>query len=248
MDGIGQDAGPEEPVAVASEGAATRPGLSTYREGSLHASLKAMYARPGDRVEHNVSGFVIDVARDDLLVEIQTASFSSAARKLRRLVDDHAILLVYPLPLERWLVKVDADGAVLSRRRSPKRGHLVDLFDQLVSFPELVTHPNFEIDVVAITEEEIRGPVPDGARYRYPRDWWRLDRRLIDVMETRHVAQPSDLRLLAPDLPDRFTSADVAACARRTRRVAMRTVYCLAKSGAARAVGKRGRLLEYEWA
>jgi hypothetical protein len=35
---------------------AASTGLSTYREGSLHAALKALYARPGDRVEEGVDG------------------------------------------------------------------------------------------------------------------------------------------------------------------------------------------------
>ena len=58
---------------------AASTGLSTYREGSLHAAMKALYARPGDRVEESVDGYVVDLVRDDELVEIQTASFASAA-------------------------------------------------------------------------------------------------------------------------------------------------------------------------
>src|SRR5664280_380512 len=120
---------------------AASSGLSTYREGSLHATLKDRYTRPGDRVEESVDGYVVDVVRDDELVEIQTASFSSAARKLRRLVTDHRLALVHPIATERWLVRVDADGVVTDRRRSPKRGLPLDLFHELVAFPELVAHP-----------------------------------------------------------------------------------------------------------
>jgi hypothetical protein len=226
---------------------AASSGLSTYREGSLHAALKALYTRPGDRVEESVDGYVVDVVRDDELVEIQTASFSSAARKLRRLVIDHKILLVHPIATERWLVRVDADGVVTDRRRSPKRGLPLDLFHELVAFPELVAHPNFRIELVLIREEELRGPIPDGARYRYPREWWRLDRRLLEVIETIRVDTPTDLlRLLPADLPDPFTSADIATASRRTRHLAMRTAYCLQRSGAARCIGRHGRAQVYE--
>jgi hypothetical protein len=226
---------------------AASSGLSTYREGSLHAALKARYARPGDRVEESVDGYVVDVVRDDELVEIQTASFSSAARKLRRLVTDHRLALVHPIATERWLVRVDADGVVTDRRRSPKRGLPLDLFHELVAFPELVAHPNFRIELVLIREEELRGPVPAGARYRYPREWWRLDRRLLEVIETIGVDTPADLLGLLPaDLPDPFTAADIAAASRRTRHLAMRTAYCLQRAGATRCIGRRGRAQVYE--
>ena len=217
--------------------------LSTYREGSLHAALKAAYARPEDRVEEAVDGFIVDVVRDGELVEIQTASFSSAARK-----DRHRIRLVHPLAVERWLVRVDADGAIVSRRRSPKRALPVDVFDELVAFPELIAHPNFTLELVLMREEEVRGPIPEGARYRYPREWWRLDRRLLDVVETIVVVDAADLAALLPPLPETFTSADVRAATRRSKRICMRATYCLTKAGAAESVGKQGRLQAYRLA
>jgi hypothetical protein len=123
----------------------------------------------------------------------------------------------------------------------------LDLFHELVAFPELVTHPNFRLELVMIREEELRGPVPDGARYRYPRDWWRLDRRLIEVIETIRIDTPADLLELLPvGLPSAFTSTDIASASRRTRHLAMRATYCLQRSGAARCIGRRGRAQVYE--
>ena len=226
---------------------AVSTGLNTYREGSLHAALKALYARPGDRVEESVDGFVVDVVRDDELVEIQTGSFASAARKLRRLVPDHRIVLVHSIAIERWLVRVDADGVVGARRRSPKRGLPMDLFHELVAFPELIADPNFTVELPMIREEEVRGPVPAGARYRHPREWWRLDRRLLEVVETIRVETPADLLGLLPDgVPEPFTSADIAALSGRPRHLAMRAAFCLQRSGATRCTGRRGRLQTYE--
>ncbi len=222
--------------------------FTTLREGSLHAALKARYAAivTGARVEAAVDGFVVDVAGEEELVEIQTASFASARRKLERLVASHHVLLVHPIPIEKWLVRVDADGAVLRRRRSPKRGLAFDLFDELVSIPRLVAHPNFRIELPLIREEEIRGPIPKGARYRYPREWWRLDRRLLEVVETRRIDTPADLLCLLPSgLPEPFTTADIVAATGRSKRLAMRAVYCLERSGAIARLARRGRLVAY---
>jgi hypothetical protein len=226
---------------------AESPVLSTYREGSLHASAKEIYAREGGLTEESVDGYVVDVVRNDELIEIQTASFASAARKLRRLVADHRIALVHPIALERWLVRVDAEGVVADRRRSPRRGIPLDLFEELVAFPELVAHPNFRLELLMIREEEIRGPIPAGARYRYPREWWRLDRRLLEVVATIRIDEPADLlRLLPEGLPSPFTTADIVAASRRPKRLAMRSAYCLSKAGTIRCVGRSGRLRTYE--
>jgi hypothetical protein len=222
--------------------------FTTFREGSLHAALKARYAAaiPGARVESAIDGFVVDVAGPDEIVEIQTGSFGSAGRKLERLVASHRVVLVHPIPVEKWLIRVDDSGAILGRRRSPKRGLAFDLFDELVHIPALVTHPNFRIELPLTREEEIRGPVPEGTRYRYPREWRRLDRRLVDVVETLRIDTPADLQgLLPPGLSEPFTTADIVAAAGRTKRLAMRSVYCLERSGAIERLPRRGRLVAY---
>jgi hypothetical protein len=219
--------------------------LSTYREGSLHAALKAVYRRPEDLVEETVDGFVIDVVRPDELVEVQTTSFASAAAKLRRLVESHRVVLVHSVAAELWLLTVDVDGAVVGRRRSPKRGLGVDLFENLTAFPELIAHPNFRLELVMIREEEIRGPIPEGVRRRYPRKWQRLDRRLLEIVATIQIDTPADLWSLLPELPDPFTSADIAAATGRTRRLSMRAAYCLQKAGASTPTGRTGRLVTY---
>ena len=135
---------------------------------------------------------------------------------------------------------------VLRRRRSPKRGLPIDLFDELVRIPSLVADPAFRIEIPLIHEEEIRGPIPAGARYRYPREWWRLDRRLIEVIDTIRIDTPADLLGLLPSsIPEPFTTADIVAATGRSKRLAMRTVYCLERSGAIARSDRRGRHIVY---
>lgn len=222
--------------------------IATFREGSLHAALKERYASSLDdaRVEASVDGFVVDVAGSQELIEIQTAGFAAARRKLERLVERYRVVLVHPLPVEKWLVRVDPDGVVLGRRRSPRRARPLDVFDELVHLPALIGHPNFRVELLLTREDEVRGPIPAGARFRHARTWWRLDRRLIDVVETRSLATPADfLALLPAELPEPFTTADIVAATGRPRRLAMRAAYCLQRAGAIEAIGRRGRHMAY---
>jgi hypothetical protein len=222
--------------------------FTTYREGSLHAALKAHYAAAiaDARIEAAVDGFVVDVVGREELVEVQTGSFGSASRKLKRLAATHRVALVFPIAVEKWLLRVDEAGTILGRRRSPKRGRAFDLFDELVHIPGLLAHPNFRIEIPLIHEEEVRGPIAAGVRYRYPREWRRVDRRLIAVVETRRIDTPSDLLLLLPDgLPEPFTTADIVAASGRSQRLAGRAVYCLEQTGAIARLARRGRHITY---
>ena len=221
------------------------PHIGTLREKPLHASLKQWCAEEGDRFEVDVDGYVIDVVRDDLLIEVQTRGFSSMKRKLGDLLaTGYRVRVVYPIPLEKTIVRLDDEGTVLSRRRSPKRGTLRDVFAELVSFPDLIRHPGLEIQVVLTEEDEYRHHDPKKAWRR--KGWVVTERRLTKVVESLSITDPADLVALLPDdLPDGFTTGDIAAAAGCPLRLAQQMAYCLRHSGAVEVVGKRGNSIEY---
>jgi hypothetical protein len=222
-----------------------RASIGTLREKPLHASLKDWYSRPGDRVEWPVDGFVVDLVRDDLLIEIQTRSFSSMKRKLTSLLKlGRRVRIVHPIAIDRWIVKIDESGTILSRRRSPKHGDLTDLFAELVSFPEVLVHPNLEIDLVLTNEDEIRRHTPDSAWRR--KGWVVAERHLLEVVDTALIRSPGDVIALIPGgLPDPFTTAELADALGRPRRAGQQMAYCLLKAGVLATAGKRGNSILY---
>jgi hypothetical protein len=219
--------------------------ISTLNESPLHAGLKSWYARPGDQLEVEVEGFIVDIVRDGLLIEIQTRNLSSLKHKLHVLADDYPVRLVYPVPRDKWIVKLAEDGAsVQSRRKSPKRGQIEDLFRELVSLPKLLAHPNFSLDVLLIQEEEFRRY--DGSRAWRRRGWVTHERRLLTVLERKRFNTPADLaELLPPDLAEPFTTSDLAVAIARPRRLAQQMAYCLRKIGRIEVVGKQGNAILY---
>src|SRR4051794_39554128 len=174
-------------------------GVGELREGPLHAELKRRLARPGDRLEVPVGGYVIDLVRaDGELVEIQTGGFVPLRAKLDALLDAHRVRIVHPIPARRRVVRVDADGNLLSARASPKQPGATAIFEGLVSFPTLLTHPNLSVEVLLCAEDHVRAPAPRRGR-RYTRDPGQ--RRLVEVLERIEPAGPADLPGLVP-LPD----------------------------------------------
>jgi hypothetical protein len=214
-------------------------------EKSLHTALKAWYAQPGDRFEVRVDGFVVDIVRGDLLIEIQTANFSSIRPKLTALTATHPVRLIYPIPQQKWIVRQAQDGThALSRRRSPKRGGIEEVFSELVSLPNLLADPNFSLEVLLIKEEEVR-------RYDRTRGWRRggwvtHERHLLEVIDRERFETPADVsRLLPSALAGPFTTHDLAAAIGRPRRLAQRMTYCLREMGLIQPAGKRGRAILY---
>jgi hypothetical protein len=215
-------------------------GIGVMREGPLHAALKAMLSRPGDRVEVPVGRFVIDIVRaDGELVEVQTGAFGPLAPKLDALLDAHRVRIVHPIAAQRRIVRVDADGEVLSIRASPRHGTAIDLFDRLVAFPTLLGHPHLTVEILLVREDHVRAvqPVTRRGRTRDPGQ-----RRLRDVVERIEVSAAADLLRAIPPLPSgAFSTRELASALGCSLLIAQRAVYCLRAVGVIEPAGQRGR-------
>ena len=214
-------------------------------ETSLHNALKNLYAGTKENREILVDGYQIDAIQGDTLVEIQTANFSAIKNKLATLLPYHPMLLVHPIALEKWIVQMPASGNLpLYRRKSPRRGRVEDLFRQLIYITDLLQHPNLQMEVVLVREEEVRRADGLGS--------WRrkgvsiIDRRLLAVISAKHFAGKQDFRELLPASLEREFSVQELACALSIQRtIAQKIVYCLRSMQIIHATGKRGRATLY---
>jgi hypothetical protein len=215
-------------------------GIGVLREGPLHAAVKALLAEPGDRLEVPVGRFVIDLVRaDGELVEVQTGGFGALGKKLDALLDEHRVRVVHPVAAERRIVRVDEHGQVLGVRRSPKRETAVAVFDKLVAFPSLLTHPNLTVEVLLLREDHIRRPqrTSTPGRVRDP-----SERRLVELLDRVALRTPEDILAALPALPhEPFSTRELAALLGCSTPLAQRTLYCLRIIGIVEPAGKRGR-------
>ena len=218
--------------------------IGELKERSLHRALKARYAVAGGATEQAVDGFVADVVIEDRIVEVHTGSFSPLKRKLPRLLERHPVTLVYPIAQEKYIVKTTGPEVPPTRRKSPKRGSLFQVFSVLASIPTLLAHPNLTLEIVMTVEEELRA-VNEGRR-RWRRGWVNLDRRLVDVVATHTIVSMADLfAMLDAELPERFTARDIAVAMKLPRRLGGQAAYCFREGGVSEVCGKRGNALVY---
>jgi hypothetical protein len=220
------------------------PGIGLLNEKPLHASLKAWYAQPGDRFEVSVDGFVIDIVRDSLLLEIQTGGFASLKPKLASLVRSHPIRLVYPIAREKWIVRLAKDdGRAAARRKSPRRGRVEDLFWEMVRIPRLSSNRNFSLEVLMIREEEVRRH--EGGRRWRRRGWVVEERRLLEVVDRRVFQKPADWLAFLPEGCEPFTARDLAEARGIRLELAQKMAYTLRQARLVSVIGRRGRASLY---
>ncbi len=216
-------------------------GVGTLRESSLHASLKEYYKRPGDLVEERVDGYIIDIVHDNFLIEIQTQNFYAIKKKLENLVENHKVLLVYPVISDKWIVYQNRAGSkVLRRRLSPKHCSHENIFDELIRIPHLIAHPNLSVETTLIQIEEIRRKCGKGSWRR--RGWNIYDKRLVNVLGTQIYHTPYDfLEYIPRDISVPFTNFDLAKKLKKPIKLVRKMTYCLRKMGTLRMVGKKGK-------
>ena len=178
--------------------------------------------------------------RGDTLIEIQTRHLYAMKRKLKRLLPDHTIHLYHPIAQQKWIVRQTAEGDPISRRKSPKKGRLHDIFTELVRIPDLLLAPNLTLHVLLTEEETILRDDGQGSWRR--KGWSNYDRLLLGVMEEAVLATAADyLALLPAGLPQPFSNKQLAEALSCQTRLAGRMTYTLRTMGLLQLAGKQGQ-------
>lgn len=192
--------------------------------------------------EQKVGKYVVDVLKGDHIYEIQTANFGALKSKLEVLLETHAVTLVHPIAVNKILVKRTETGE--QRRRSPKVGSVLDVFDELVYLPKILNQRNFSLELAYVTIEELRHF--DAKKAWRRRHWVVSERRLVGVDRTVRYASYADLFAeISAQLPQQFTTATVARALGTTRSKAQKVAYCFREGGLLNVIGKEGNALVY---
>ena len=212
-------------------------------ETSLHRTLKSHYGSDlGGRDEVTFGPFRADaVSADGEWIEIQSGPLGPLRPKLGRILPSTRVRIVKPVVVEKRIIqRKRRDGRDLSARLSPKRGAVLDVFDDLIGIARVFPHPNLAIDVLGVAIDEVRVPSRRRPGFRV------VDRILRDVRCAHTLRFPADLfALLAYAPADPFTTLDLAAHTDRSVWFAQRIAYCLRHSGAAAATSKIGNRIVY---
>ena len=217
-------------------------------ETSLHQQLKRCYADRDDDTEVVMGKYRIDAIRGDELIEVQCASLSAIRRKCHDLLSRHSLRVVKPVIVRTRIARAKKSGGpVMSRRLSPKRGSVLDIFEELIYFIRIFPNPNLTLELPLIHVEQLRVPSKKRRR-RWRKDYQVQDVRLESIEATIELRQPSDLLRLVgiSEELDSFNTLDIAQATDRPRWVAQQIAYVLRKTGAIEAVDRNRNGIVYE--
>lgn len=234
--------------------------INTYNETDLHKTLKEMYAKKYDgKMEVQENDVICDVLCDDsekTVIEIQTKGLYKLMPKLLKLKDNHTIRVVHPLVTEFRIELYDEDGKLISRRRSPKRLSMLDVYEELMGIYPLLGEPWFTLEVIPVscTETRIRTKEPvqlANKSRRFKRNWYKTGRKLDSMQESvvMHGLSsyidilPEKVQLFRDGTP--FCAKDLyeAGCGKHNYRI----LWVLKKAEAVEFAFKKGKTSYYKF-
>ena len=235
-------------------------GFSTLNESKLHNSLKILYQELYEgQVEVEQDGHIYDiVTKKGNVIEIQTKNLAKLLAKILDTIDKgHNVKLIHPIPLITKIELKDEDEKIISKRKSPKKGSIYDIFRELTGIYPLMTNPHFSLEIVEIemTEERIRTKEPvqsKNSRRRFRRNWLKSGKRLDTIINTRRFSKPQDYLELLPPLPESFCASDLKKALEAQKNLPSRTaanahliIWVLSHAGMIEETEKKGRTKYY---
>ena len=210
--------------------------INTYSESSLHKTLKDIYAlKDGCRTEVKRDGKIYDIVdKEDNVIEIQTKNVSKLLKKTMAVLENgKKIKIVLPVIIEKHIELYEKDGTRISRRKSPVKGSIYDIFDELTGLYPVLLDKNFSLDVLEITMTELRIHTPEpvqspNGRRRFRKNWNKTDKTLNEILKTHTFSSSENyLKLIPRQCFPEFSAKELSA--------ALKTNKSLPASAASRA-------------
>lgn len=191
--------------------------FSTLNESTLHKSLKILYCEIYEgKTEVSQDGYIYDiVTKNGNIIEIQTKNLAKLLPKILSTIQNgHNIKLIHPIVLTTKIELKDEQGAILSKRKSPKKGHTLDIFREITGLYPVLLNPHFSLELVEINiiEERVRTTEPvqsQNGRRRFRRNWIKTGKRLEEIINTKRFSKEEDYLNLLPKLPEQFCAKDL---------------------------------------
>ena len=217
----------------------SRSGIGTLNENSLHADIIHSLFQDGDQLEAEVDGFYIDILRQDKAIEVQTKNLGKLSRKVLSLADNIPVEIVVPIHKTKIISKIDRDGKLVSQRKSPKQGKIIDIFDELVRATDIFSHPSISLTILMIEADEVW---KDDGKGSWRRKGWSIyERKLIRTISEHRFQSPEDLLSLLPQsLPSPFTNQNLSKTLGIRASTAGKITYTFRKMNLLEVIGKEG--------
>ena len=192
--------------------------IQTYNETDVHRTLKHLYALEyNGTTEVPTGNWICDIVTETGdVIEIQTANVSKLAPKTQDLLAaGKKVTIVRPIISEKTIETYAPDGALIGRRKSPKKQTIYAILRDLTGIYPLLLHDHFTLEVpfITITEQRRKTATPvqlANKSRRFLKNWIPQEKKLTAIIRKERYQTKADyLTLIPPTVPTEFTAAEL---------------------------------------
>jgi hypothetical protein len=222
-----------------------RDGIGTLQEKTVHAVLKNYYAPDVTTHEVSLHDYVADIYAGNEIIEIQNGNFYKIRTKLEVFLEEHPVTVVYPIPHTKWLIWIDeTTGELSKKRKSPVTGSAYLAFKELYRIKPYLKNTNLKFCFPLMDVEEYR--LLNGWSKDKKKGSCRYDRIPVALFDEVVIERREDyLQFLPYELPEEFTSADLAKSAKIPSQTANLVLNILYFMEVVERIGKSSRSYLY---
>ncbi len=214
-----------------------KESIGTKKERTLHQYLKYYFCEEKEYHEQKCLGFIVDILKDNKVIEIQTSSFNTMRKKLNKLLPHYSITIVYPIIQEKIIHSFDEEGVLYSTKKSPKKEHALKIGKELYKISDVLNHNNIHFVCVILKVEEYR--IPYINRYKQKK-MTRINQIPTELIDIIHLNTSLDYLKLIP-FDDEFTSLDFKRISKLSPRDNSSCLLALRKLNVIELVKKDGK-------
>ncbi len=231
--------------------------INTYNESSLHKTIKSMIAKEvSGKTEVQIGSYICDIVdKHTNIIEIQTKSLGNLTGKILNLLETHKVTIVFPLATATYIEYYDSDSLhaqPISRRKSPIKKNIYDIFDELMGCFPILLHKNFTLKVIEVsiikkrikTKEKVQS---ENKRRKFLKNWLTADTCLEKISNTHIFKTKKDyIHLLPQDLNSSFCVQNICTPKLITLKQAYKMIWTYNKMRIITFIKKEGRVKMYK--
>lgn len=178
--------------------------IGTKQERTLHQYLKYYFCPNSSFHEQKCEGYIVDILKNNEIIEIQTSAFNAMRKKLESLLQTYPIKIVYPIILEKTIYNYDESGSLVSVKKSPKKEHPLKIGKELYKINYLLNNKNLSFICPILKIYEYR--IPYVNRYKQQK-MTRINQIPYELVNLVELKSKTDYQNLIP-FDNEFTALE----------------------------------------
>lgn len=213
--------------------------IGIQKEHNLHKVIKYMIDPSGLNHEIKINGKIADVYLDNVIYEVQTKAFNNLRDKLEIFLKDYKVVICYPLICSKNIYRINDYGEIISIRKSPKKGKVIEALTELYKIKKFLNNENLKIKIFVMDIDEYQQVVKKTYKNHHGRI--RINQIPLKINDIVCLKTLKDYKELLPLLPNEFTAAELGKSLNINKRILSYVIQVLKYVNVIEVIKKDGK-------